>query len=91
MLIILGQQVEIVIDPMVLDLSVLDHYTLGMVVTVTGLTTIVPGLAPNLPSISSCTAIWVSRPEFGLGLDTADFADFQLPQRKGGIDPSNDY
>ena len=37
-LIILGQQVEVVIDPMVLNLPVLDHYTLGTVVAVTGLT-----------------------------------------------------
>ena len=37
-LIILGQQVEVVIDPMVLNLPVLDHYTLGTVVAVTRLT-----------------------------------------------------
>ena len=65
-----------VIDSMAQDLSVLDHYTLGMVATVTGLTNsawISNQLAVNF----SRTAIWVC-PEFGLGMDTADCAGFQL-------------
>ena len=90
-LIILGQQVEVVIDPMALNLPVLDHYTLGTVVSVTGLTNSV-GICNQLAvNFQLHGHVSVPRPEFGLGLDTADFAGFQLPQCKDRIDPSNDY